>query len=57
MIGLQSIYFGGLAHVFLDYGGRLRERWRRIFRYTQDDDDQRQSLFALGLGAWSSRWS
>ena len=35
MIGLQSIYFGCLAHVFLDYGGRLRERWRRIFAYTK----------------------
>ena len=35
VIGLQSIYFGCLAHVFLDYGGRLRERWRRIFRYTK----------------------
>jgi glycosyltransferase involved in cell wall biosynthesis len=35
VIGLQSIYFGGLAHVFLDYGGRLRERWRRIFTYTK----------------------
>jgi glycosyltransferase involved in cell wall biosynthesis len=35
VIGLQSIYFGGLAHMFLDYGGRLRERWRRIFTYTK----------------------
>ncbi|MDX6372707.1 MAG: hypothetical protein QOD98_1695 [Nocardioidaceae bacterium] len=35
VIGLQSIYFGCLAHVFLDYGGGLRERWRRIFRYTK----------------------
>ncbi len=35
VIGLQSIYFGGLAHVFLDYGGLLRERWRRIFAYTK----------------------
>jgi hypothetical protein len=35
VIGLQSIYFGCLAHVFLDYGGRLRERWRRIFTYTK----------------------
>ena len=35
VIGLQSIYFGCLAHVFLDYGGRLRERWRRIFPYTR----------------------
>ena len=35
VIGLQSIYFGCLAHVFLDYGGRLRERWRRTFTYTK----------------------
>src|SRR3954467_15520548 len=35
VIGLQSIYFGCLAHVFLDYGGRHRERWRRVFRYTK----------------------
>ena len=35
VIGLQSIYFGCLAHVFLDYGGRLRQRWRRIFTYTK----------------------
>ncbi len=35
VIGLQSIYFGCLAHVFLDYGGRLRERWRRVFTYTK----------------------
>jgi glycosyltransferase involved in cell wall biosynthesis len=34
VIGLQSIYFGCLAHVFLDYTGRARERWRRVFRYT-----------------------
>lgn len=34
-IGLQSIYFGGLAHVFLDYTGRHRERWRRAFSYTR----------------------
>ena len=34
VLGLQSIYFGCLAHVFLDYTGRARERWRRIFRYT-----------------------
>lgn len=34
VLGLQSIYFGCLAHVFLDYTGRARQRWRRIFRYT-----------------------
>jgi hypothetical protein len=34
VLGLQSIYFGCLAHVFLDYTGRARQRWRRMFRYT-----------------------
>jgi glycosyltransferase involved in cell wall biosynthesis len=34
VLGLQSIYFGCLAHVFLDYTGRRRERWQRLFRYT-----------------------
>jgi glycosyltransferase involved in cell wall biosynthesis len=35
VVGLQSIYFGCLAHVFLDYTGRRRERWQRLFRYTK----------------------
>jgi hypothetical protein len=35
IIGLQSIYFGCLAHIFLDYTGHRRERWRRIFGYTK----------------------
>jgi hypothetical protein len=34
VLGLQSIYFGCLAHVFLDYTGRARQRWRHVFRYT-----------------------
>ncbi len=34
VIGLQSIYFGCLAHVFLDYTDRRRERLRRLFQYT-----------------------
>jgi glycosyltransferase involved in cell wall biosynthesis len=33
-VGLQSFFFGCLAHVFLDYTGRHRERWRRLFTYT-----------------------
>lgn len=33
--GLQSLYFGCLAHVFLDYTGRRRNRWQRIFQYTK----------------------
>ena len=35
VIGLQSIYFGCLAHVFLDYTDRNRERLRRLFDYTK----------------------
>jgi glycosyltransferase involved in cell wall biosynthesis len=34
VIGLQSIYFGCLAHVFLDYTDRRRDRLRRLFQYT-----------------------
>jgi glycosyltransferase involved in cell wall biosynthesis len=34
VLGLQSIYFGCLAQVFLDYTGRARQRWRHMFRYT-----------------------
>jgi hypothetical protein len=34
VLGLQSIYFGCLAHVFLDYSDEARRRWRRVFRYT-----------------------
>lgn len=33
--GLQSIYFGFLAHIFLDYTGLARQRWRRTFVYTR----------------------
>ena len=35
VIGLQSIYFGFLARVFLDYSDRRRERLRRLFNYTK----------------------
>jgi glycosyltransferase involved in cell wall biosynthesis len=49
VIGLQSIYFGCLAHVFLDYGGRHRRRWRRIFRYTKMMVIS-GSVFTVGLG-------
>jgi glycosyltransferase involved in cell wall biosynthesis len=34
VLGLQSIYFGCLAHVFLDYSGKARRRWQRLFGYT-----------------------
>jgi glycosyltransferase involved in cell wall biosynthesis len=34
VVGLQSIYFGCLAHVFLDYTGLRRAQWQRLFRYT-----------------------
>jgi hypothetical protein len=35
LIGLQSIYFGCLAHIFLDYTDGNRERLRRLFDYTK----------------------
>ncbi len=35
VLGLQCIYFGCLAHVFLDYSGRRRARWQRLFNYTK----------------------
>jgi hypothetical protein len=35
VMGLQSIYFACLAHVFLDYTDRNRERLRRLFDYTK----------------------
>jgi glycosyltransferase involved in cell wall biosynthesis len=35
VLGLQSIYLGCLAHVFLDYTDQNRERLRRLFDYTK----------------------
>ena len=35
VIGLQCLYFGCLAHIFLDYTDRNRERLRRLFDYTK----------------------
>jgi hypothetical protein len=35
LVGLQSIYFGCLAHVFLDYTGRRRARYQKVFSYTK----------------------
>jgi len=49
VLGLQSIYFGGLARVFLDYSGEARRRWRRMFRYTPTVVTS-GLLFALGFG-------
>ncbi len=49
VLGLQSIYFGALARVFLDYTGRAREWWRRIFRYTNAVVAS-GLLFTLGFG-------
>jgi glycosyltransferase involved in cell wall biosynthesis len=49
VLGLQSIYFGCLAAVFLDYTGRARQRWRRVFRYTSTVMAS-GLLFAAGLG-------
>ena len=48
VLGLQSIYFGCLAHVFLDYSGEARRRWRRMFRYTPTVVAS-GLLFALGF--------
>jgi hypothetical protein len=47
VVGLQSIYFGCLAHVFLDYGGERRDRWRRLFQYTPT---VLSSAAAFGIG-------
>jgi glycosyltransferase involved in cell wall biosynthesis len=49
VLGLQSIYFGCLAHVFLDYTGRARQRWRRVFRYTGTVIAS-AVIFAVGFG-------
>ena len=35
VVGLESVYFGCLAHVFLDYSDRNRQRLRRFFDYTK----------------------
>ena len=48
-----GIYFGCLAHVFLDYTGRARQRWRRIFRYTSTVVAS-GLLFTLGFGLAAS---
>jgi hypothetical protein len=34
-LGVQSVFFGCLAHVFLDYSGRRALQWRRMFSYTR----------------------
>jgi glycosyltransferase involved in cell wall biosynthesis len=47
VLGLESIYFGCLANVFLDYTGRARHRWRQVFRYTST---VLASGLLLGLG-------
>jgi glycosyltransferase involved in cell wall biosynthesis len=48
VLGLQSIYFGCLAHIFLDYSGRAKQRWRRIFQYNKAVGTS-AALFTLGL--------
>jgi glycosyltransferase involved in cell wall biosynthesis len=48
VVGVQSIYFGGLAQVFLDYGGEAKQRWRRIFRYNRAVGAS-AAMFMLGL--------
>ncbi len=49
VLGLQSIFFGCLAAVFLDYTGRSRQRWRQVFGYTGTVMAS-GLLFALGFG-------
>ncbi len=49
VLGLQSIFFGCLAAVFLDYTGRARQRWRQVFGYTGTVLAS-GLLFALGFG-------
>jgi hypothetical protein len=34
-LGVQSIFFGCLAHVFLDYSEERALKWRRMFSYTR----------------------
>src|ERR1035437_9397596 len=53
VLGLQSIYFGCLADVLLDYTGRARQRWRRVFRYTSTVVAS-GLLFTLGFGLAAS---
>jgi glycosyltransferase involved in cell wall biosynthesis len=48
VIGLQSLYFGCLAHVFLDYTDRNRERLQRVFQYTNAVLAS-AALFAVGF--------
>jgi glycosyltransferase involved in cell wall biosynthesis len=42
IVGLQSIYFGGIAQLLYDYTGDARRRWLRLFPYNG-------SVFASGL--------
>jgi glycosyltransferase involved in cell wall biosynthesis len=49
VLGLQSLYFGCLAGVFLDYTGRARQRWRQVFKYTSTVVAS-GVLFGLGFG-------
>lgn len=49
VLGLQSIYFGCLAHVNLDYSGASRARWMSAFRYTRAVLGS-LATFLLGLG-------
>jgi hypothetical protein len=52
-LGLHSIFLGCLAHVFLDYGGRHRARWRRVFEYTRAVLAA-MLLFVAGLGLFGA---
>ncbi len=49
VLGLQSVYFGCLAQVFLDPSGRSRQRWRHVFRYSETVAAA-GVIFAVGFG-------
>ncbi len=56
VIGLQSIYFGCLAHVFLDYGGRRRETLATDLPLHPDAWSSSARPVRRRPRAWSSPW-
>jgi len=49
VLGLQSFFFGCLAQVLCDYGGRARQRWTGLFRYTRTVLVS-STMFLVGVG-------
>ena len=35
VLGLHGFYMGALARIFFDYGGRITQRWLRLYSYTR----------------------